>query len=145
MDITEILLVEDNPADARLIMEAFDDFAIKHIINVVENGVEATNYLFKQDKYKNSKTPHLILLDLNLPLKDGREVLKEIKEDEKLRLLPIVILTTSQNEDDVCESYRNYANAYLPKPTDFGEFETLVNVFEEFWFEMALLPKCGMD
>ena len=145
IDLMEVLVVEDNPADARLITEAFNDFAVKHNINVVENGVEATDYLFKKGKYKDSKTPYLILLDLNLPLKDGRAVLKEVKNDEKLRLVPVIILTTSQNEDDVCEAYKNYANAYLPKPTDFEEFERVINIFEEFWFKMALLPKCGID
>ncbi len=145
MDVTEVLVVEDNPADARLITEVFDDFDVKHNINVVKNGVEATDYLFKKGKYKDSKTPHLILLDLNLPLKDGRAVLKEIKKDEKLRLIPIIILTTSKNEDDICESYKNYANAYLPKPTDFDEFERFIGIFEEFWFKMALLPRCGID
>ena len=144
-NIMEVLVVEDNPADTRLIKEAFDGFAIKHNINMVENGLEATNYLFKKGKYKDNKTPNLILLDLNLPLKDGRAVLKEIKKDEELRLLPIIILTTSKNEDDVCEAYKNYANAYLPKPTDFGEFERVIGVFEEFWFKMALLPRCGLD
>ncbi|MGB9980337.1 response regulator [Methanobacterium sp.] len=145
IDLMEVLIVEDNPADARLIKEAFSGFAIKHSINIVNNGLEATNYLFKKGKYKDSKTPNLILLDLNLPLKDGRDVLKEIKKDDKLRLVPVIILTTSKNEDDICEAYKNYANAYLPKPTDFEEFERVVNIFEEFWFNMAILPKCGID
>jgi CheY-like chemotaxis protein len=101
--------------------------------------------LYKRGKYKNCKTPQLILLDLNLPVKDGREVLREIKTDNKLKLIPIIILTTSKNEDDVCEAYRNYASAYIAKPTDFSDFEELIRIFEAFWFRMAILPKCRID
>lgn len=141
----DILIVEDNPADARLIMEAFECFNEKCDIKWVEDGVTASDYLYKKGKYKNCKTPQLILLDLNLPGKNGQELLIEIKSDTKLRLIPIIILTTSNNEDDVCVAYTNYANAYIPKPTDFEEFEELIHIFEVFWFKMAILPKCGMD
>ena len=135
-----MLIVEDNPADVRLIKEVFDGFGTKDQINTVKNGAEAANYLYKKGKYKEVKTPSLIILDLNLPKKDGRELLKEIKRHEKLRLIPIIVLTTSKNEDDVCDSYMNYANAYVTKPTDLNEFVKLINTFEEFWFNQAILP-----
>jgi len=141
----DVLVVEDNPADARLIREAFDCFNEKCDIKLAEDGVEASDYLHKRGKYKNCKTPQLILLDLNLPKKNGRELLIEIKKDDELRLIPIIILTTSNDNKDVCVAYWNYANAYIAKPTDFDEFEELIKVFEDFWFKMAILPKCGMD
>lgn len=140
-----ILIVEDNPADARLIIEVFDGFTIKNKVNIVENGVEALDYLYKRDKYKDVKTPSLIILDLNLPKKDGREVLKEIKQNKELRLIPVVVLTTSRDENDICGAYMNYANAYLTKPTDFNEFIDLINTFESFWFNKAVLPQCKKD
>lgn len=140
-----ILIVEDNPADARLIIEVFDGFTIKNKVNIVENGVEALDYLYKRDKYKDVKTPSLIILDLNLPKKDGREVLKEIKQNKELRLIPVVVLTTSRDENDICGAYMNYANAYLTKPTDFNEFIDLINTFESFWFDKAVLPHCKKD
>ncbi|HML05179.1 MAG TPA: response regulator [Methanobacterium sp.] len=141
----DVLVVEDNPADARLIMEAFDCFNEKCDIKLVEDGVEASDYLYKRGKYNNCKTPQLILLDLNLPKKNGRDLLIEIKNDDKLRLIPIIILTTSNDNNDVCVAYWNYANAYIAKPSDFDEFEELIKIFEAFWFRMAILPKCGMD
>ena len=145
IQFVDILIVEDNPADARLIMEVFDGFTIKNKVSIVENGVEALDYLYKRDKYKDVKTPSLIILDLNLPKKDGREVLKEIKQNKELRLIPVVILTTSRDENDICGAYMNYANAYLTKPTDFDEFIDLINTFENFWFNKVVLPKCGKD
>ena len=145
IQFVDILIVEDNPADARLIMEVFDGFTTKNKVNIIENGVEALDYLYKRNKYKDVKTPRLIILDLNLPKKDGREVLKEIKQNKELRLIPVVILTTSRDENDICGAYMNYANAYLTKPTDFDEFIDLINTFENFWFNKVVLPKCGKD
>ena len=142
MEFVEVLLVEDNPADARLIKEACSGFAIKNEVFVVDNGVDAMEYLFKQGKYENCKTPNLIILDLNLPKKGGREVLKEIKSDSDLKLIPVIVLTTSSNEEDICESYMHYANAYITKPTDFNEFEDVICDFENFWFKRAVLPEC---
>jgi two-component system, chemotaxis family, response regulator Rcp1 len=138
----EILLVEDNPAEARLIVEVFDGFAIKNNITIVTDGDEAMNYLNKKDKYKNRKCPSLIILDLNLPKKDGREVLKVIKYDEKLKIIPVIVLTTSSNEEDVKMAYSNYASAYLTKPSELHEFVKLIKLFEGFWFNCATLPKC---
>ena len=141
----EVLIVEDNPADARLMIEAFDCFADKCNVKVAEDGVKASDYLHKRGEYNDCKTPHLILLDLNLPRKNGRELLVEIKKDNNLKLIPVIILTTSNDEGDVCVAYSNYANAYIAKPTDFDEFEELIKIFEAFWFKMAILPKCGID
>lgn len=140
--IVRVLLVEDNSADARLIKEACGSFAVRNEVDMVENGIEAMEYLYKTGKYKNSKTPNLIILDLNLPKKSGREVLKEVKQDDKLKIIPIIILTTSQDEDDVCNSYKYHANAYITKPADFEEFDELICSFEEFWFNKAILPAC---
>ena len=141
-ETVNVLLVEDNPADARLIKEACGGFTIKNEVNTVENGMDAMEYLYKTGKYKDSKRPNLIILDLNLPKKSGREVLKEVKQDDKLKLIPIIVLTTSQDEDDICNSYKCYANAYVTKPTDFDEFDELICSFEDFWFKKAILPTC---
>ena len=138
----ELLLVEDNPADARLIVEVFDGFHIKNNITLVSSGAEAMDYLHKKGSYKDRKCPSLIVLDLNLPKKDGREVLREVKCDERYRRIPIVVLTTSSHEEDVMASYGHYANAYLTKPADFEDFVALVKTFEDFWFKWATLPKC---
>ncbi|MGB9936706.1 MAG: response regulator [Methanobacterium sp.] len=142
MKMVDTLVVEDNPGDARLIMEAFDGFAVENKINVVPNGAEAMDYLYKNGKYKDVKTPHIIILDLNLPKKDGRSVLKEIKTDSSLRKIPVIVLTTSKDETDICSSYMNYANAYMTKPTDFDDFIDLINTFESFWFSKVILPGC---
>ena len=101
--------------------------------------------MYKKGKYKDYATPNLILLDLNLPKKDGREVLKEIKNNDKLSIIPVIVLTTSRDEGDICGSYRNHANAYVTKPTDFEEFEKLISTFEDFWLKMTILPTCGTD
>jgi len=140
MGTVDILVVEDNPADARLVMEVFNEFDIKTRINVVRDGVKAIDYLYKRDKYKDHKTPNLIILDLNLPKKSGREVLKEIKKEDKLKLIPVVVLTTSRDDRDICESYEYCANAYIAKPADFDEFVRVIRTFEDFWFNTALLP-----
>lgn len=138
----EILLVEDNPAEARLIVEVFDGFAIKNNITIVTDGDEAMDYLNKKGKYKNRKCPSIIILDLNLPKKDGREVLKEIKYDEKLKIIPVIVLTTSSDEGDVKMAYSNYASAFVTKPSELYELVELIKLFEGFWFQLATLPSC---
>ena len=138
--VIDILLVEDNPADARLVVEVFKYFKIKNVIHIVEDGVEAINFLNNKGKYADSPRPDIILLDLNLPRKDGREVLKEIKEDAELKLIPVVILTTSRDEDDIFKTYSNHANCYVTKPVDFDQFINVVKSIEDFWLTMAKLP-----
>jgi DNA-binding response OmpR family regulator len=141
METVDILVVEDNPADARLVVEVFNEFNVKTKINIVEDGIKAMDYLYKRNKYKDYKTPSLIILDLNLPKKNGREVLKEIKNDNKLKLIPVIVLTTSRDDRDICESYEYCANAYIAKPTDFEEFVKVIRTFEDFWFNTARLPR----
>ena len=136
----EILLVEDNPADARLVMEVFKDFKINNKLYHVKDGVDALNYLHHNGKYAETSKPDLILLDLNLPRKDGREVLKEIKEDAELKCIPVVILTTSSAEDDVLKTYCNHANCYIIKPVDFDQFIKVIQSIESFWLTMVKLP-----
>lgn len=138
----EVLLVEDNPAEARLIVEVFDGFKIKNNITIVTDGAEAMEYLHKKGKYEYRKCPSIIILDLNLPKKDGREILKEIKYDENLKIIPVVVLTTSSNEEDVKMAYSNYASAFLTKPSELHELVDLVKLFEDFWFNWATLPEC---
>lgn len=136
----EILLVEDNPADVRLTMEALKECKIINRLNVVEDGVEALDFLHRQGRYADAPRPDLILLDLNLPRKDGREVLAEIKSDERLRLIPTVVLTTSSADEDLLRAYGLHANCYVTKPVDFGRFIEVVQRLEEFWFSIAKLP-----
>ncbi len=138
--VVEILLVEDNPGDVRLIEEAFKEGKIKNNINVVEDGVEAVKYLKKEDKYSHSIRPDLILLDLNLPKMDGREVLKIIKYDDQLKRIPIVILTTSDAEEDILKTYNTYANCFITKPIDLYDFIHVVQYIEDFWFTVVKLP-----
>jgi chemotaxis family two-component system response regulator Rcp1 len=138
----EILLVEDNPADIRLIMEVFKDFTIQNEIHVVRDGITAMNFLYKKGEYKNAPKPDLVLLDLNLPRKDGREVLVEIKENEDLKSIPVVILTTSSAKEDIIKTYSNYANCYITKPVDFDQFLRVINSIEDFWLKVVKLPKC---
>ena len=135
----KILLVEDNPADARLIVEVFKDFK-KSNIYIVEDGVAAMDFLNKKGEYENVPRPDIILLDLNLPKKDGREVLKEIKEDPELRCIPVVILTTSSAIEDIIKTYSNYANCYITKPVDFDQFLKVVQSIENFWLTIVKLP-----
>ena len=139
-NIMNILLVEDNPADARLIEEILKDTDTKNEIYVVKDGVEAMNFLNKKDEYSNTPEPVMILLDLNLPRKDGREVLKEIKHNEQLKHIPIVILTTSSAKDDIMKTYDNYANCYITKPVDFDQFSRVIAAIEDFWFKIVELP-----
>ncbi|MCC7300226.1 MAG: response regulator [Verrucomicrobia bacterium] len=136
----EILLVEDNPGDVRLTKEALKENKIRNNLHVAKDGVEAMCFLRRMAEYKDAPRPDLILLDLNLPKKDGREVLTEIKTDEKLRAIPVVILTTSDAEDDVAKAYQMYANCYIRKPIDLNRFIEVVKVIENFWLSIVELP-----
>ncbi|WP_442941071.1 response regulator [Nostoc sp.] len=136
----EVLLVEDNPGDAQLTRIALEDSKISIHLNVVQDGVEAMAFLRKQEKYVKAAHPDIVLLDLNLPKKDGREVLAEIKGDEKLKRIPVVILTTSQAEEDILKAYNLAANCYITKPVDFDQFVKIVQSIENFWFAIVKLP-----
>lgn len=135
-----ILVVEDNPADIRLTREAFKECKLKNEIYEVHTGTEALAFLNNEGIYENKPKPSLILLDLNLPKMHGNEVLKIIKSDEKLKRIPVVILTSSQSEDDILESYNSYANCYIPKPVGFEQFVEAVKSIEEFWMTVGKLP-----
>lgn len=137
----EILLAEDNPGDARLTVEGFKDAKVKNKITVVEDGIEALAYLRHEGQYANVALPDLILLDLNMPKKDGREVLAEIKADEKLRRIPVLIFTVSSAERDILEAYNLQASAFITKPIDLDEFITVVRSLEEFWLSIVKLPQ----
>lgn len=139
----EILVVEDNPGDARLVVEAFKEGKVWNNLIIVEDGVEAMAFLRKEGKYKNVLRPDLIFLDLNLPKKDGREVLKEIKLDENLRRIPVVILTTSEAEEDIMKTYNYHANCYITKPVDLDKFIEVVKMIEGFWLTVVKLPPNG--
>jgi CheY-like chemotaxis protein len=136
----EILLVEDNPGDVRLMMETFKECKLPNRISVVEDGVEAIAFLRRQGKYPSAPRPHLILLDLNLPRKSGREVLEEIKVDPELRRIPVVVLTTSSAEHDLLRSYDLHANCYINKPVDLEQFVVVVRSIEDFWLTLVKLP-----
>jgi CheY-like chemotaxis protein len=135
-----ILLVEDNLGDARLAMEALKDSKIINVLNHVEDGEEAMNYLTNKGKYADVDRPDLILLDLNLPKKDGREVLKEIKENDDLKRIPVVILTISKAEEDILKSYNFHANCFITKPIDLNQFMKVVKSIEDFWLTIVKLP-----
>jgi len=136
----EILLVDDNPGDIRLTQEALKDSKVLNNLHVVEDGLEALKYLRKKGEFKNEVTPDLILLDLNLPKRNGREVLSEIKEDELLKYIPVVILTISRAEEDILKSYELHANCYITKPVDMNQFIKIVRSIENFWFSLVKLP-----
>ncbi len=136
----EILLVEDNPGDVRLTKEALRDSKVTTRMHVVFDGVQALAFLHREGEYAAVPRPDLILLDLNLPRKSGREVLAEIKGDDDLRRIPVVILTTSQAEQDIIETYNLHANAYVNKPVDLNQFIKVVKSIEDFWFEIVRLP-----
>ena len=137
----QILLVEDNPGDVRLTIEALKEAKVLNKLTVVKDGIEALSLLRRQGQYARAARPDLILLDLNLPKKDGREVLAEIKADDNLKHIPVVILTTSQDEQDVLKSYNLYANCYITKPVDLDQFITVVKSIEDFWLGIVVLPK----
>jgi two-component system, chemotaxis family, response regulator Rcp1 len=138
--VVEILLVEDNEADARLTTEALKEGKVRNRMTVVHDGVEAMAYLKREGKYAGVTRPDLILLDLNLPKMDGREVLAAVKNDEKLRRIPVVILTTSKAEEDIVRTYDLHANCYITKPVDLDQFIQVVKSIDNFWISIVQLP-----
>ena len=136
----EILLVEDNPGDVRLTREALKEGKVYSNLHTVKDGVEAMEFLRRQGKYSSVPRPDIILLDLNLPKKDGREVLQEIKTDDALKRIPVVVLTTSEAEQDILESYELHANCYVTKPVDLDQFIRVVRSIEDFWLAIVKLP-----
>jgi len=136
----EILLVEDNPGDARLTREALAQSKIKNNLSYARDGEEAIAFLRRLPPFSDAPTPDLVLLDLNLPRRDGREVLEDIKKDPKLRHIPVVILTSSQAEEDILRSYRLHANCFITKPVDFEQLTKVVHGIEQFWFTLVKLP-----
>jgi CheY-like chemotaxis protein len=139
----EILLVEDNPGDVRLTKEALKEGRFANLINVAVDGFEAMAFLRREGKYANASRPDLILLDLNLPKKNGREVLADIKADSDLKRIPVVVLTSSQAEKDIVATYNLHANCYITKPVDFEQFICVVRSIEDFWFAVVKLPPRG--
>jgi len=139
-DKVNVLVVEDSPGDARLIAEAFKETKIKTSVQVVRDGVDAMRFLRQNGAYVDAIRPDLILLDLNLPRKDGREVLSEIKHDDHLKQIPVLVLTTSNHPQDIKYSYENHANSYIVKPMDMDSFFQVIKNLEEFWFRVAKLP-----
>lgn len=139
----EILLVEDNPGDVRLTQEALKEGKVRNHLYVVFDGIEALAFLHREGDYTNSVRPDLILLDLNLPRMDGRELLAEIKDDDDLKRIPVVILTTSKAEEDVVKTYNLHANCYITKPVDLDQFITVVQAIEGFWMTIVKLPPNG--
>lgn len=142
--LIEILLIEDNPGDARLVVEGLKEGKVRNNLTIVEDGDEAMEFLRKEGRHENAPRPDLILLDLNLPKKDGREVLKEIKSDENLRRIPIVILTTSKAEEDIMKTYNYHANCYITKPVDLDRFIEIIKAIDDFWLTIVKLPPNGM-
>ncbi|MDA8173292.1 MAG: response regulator [Nitrospiraceae bacterium] len=141
----DILMIEDNPADVKLAREALKDAMLNVSMHSVPDGDKAMAFLRREGEYKDAPQPELILLDLNLPGKDGRQVLKEIKEDSRLKHMPVVVLTTSQAEEDICNAYKLQAGCYIAKPVDFDEFTNVIRAIENFWFNIIKLPprECG--
>jgi len=138
--LIEILLVEDSPGDVDLTREALEGTKIRNTLHVVGDGEEAIAFLRRKGKYADAPRPGLILLDLNLPKKDGREVLAEIKRDKNLKRIPVVVLTTSKEEEDILKSYNLHANCYITKPIDLNQFLRVVKSIEEFWLTIVRLP-----
>jgi two-component system response regulator len=141
----EILLVEDNPVDVMVTKKAFSGGRVYNNLHVAEDGEEAMEFLYKRGKYSSSPSPDLILLDLNLPKKDGREILAEIKRDESLRLIPVIILTTSQDQEDIWRSYELQANCFISKPVDMEQFTKALECLGEFWFTVVRLPSMSEE
>jgi CheY-like chemotaxis protein len=139
----DVLLVEDDPGDTLMIKEAFEDNKVRNRLSTVADGVEALTFLRREGEYGDAPRPDLILLDLNLPRKDGRQVLEEIKADPELRTIPVVVLTTSEAEEDILRSYSLHANAYVTKPVDFDRFIEVVRQIDEFFVEVVRLPQPG--
>jgi len=136
----EILLVEDSPADVRLTIEALKEAKVANRLTVMDDGVKAIDFLQRNGSHSDAPRPDLILLDLNLPRKDGREVLAEIKADPVLRRIPVVVLTTSNAQEDVLKAYELHANCYITKPVDFRQFMKVVKAIEDFWLTIVKLP-----
>ncbi len=136
----EILMVEDNPGDVRLAQEALKGGKVWNHLHVVEDGVSALDFLYRREPYGEAPRPDMILLDLNLPRKDGREVLATIKADKRLQSIPVIVLTSSQAEEDILRAYDLSANCYISKPVDFGQFIKIVRTIEEFWLMIVALP-----
>lgn len=141
MEPIDVLLVEDDPGDTLMIREAFEDNKVRNTLACVTDGVEAMRFLRREGEYADAPRPDLVLLDLNLPRKDGREVLGEIKGDDDLSTIPVVVLTTSQAEEDVLRSYKLHANAYVTKPVDFDRFIDVVRQIDEFFVTVVKLPR----
>jgi chemotaxis family two-component system response regulator Rcp1 len=139
-ETANMLLVEDNPGDVRLIVETLAENKLYNTLNVASDGIEALAYLRKEGRHAGALRPDLILLDLNLPRMDGREVLAEIKSDGDLRRIPVVVLTTSDQDKDVIQSYDQHANCYITKPLDFDQFVRVMHSIENFWFSIVRLP-----
>jgi CheY-like chemotaxis protein len=139
-DLLHILLVEDSPTDVMMTREAMAYYKVLNPLHVVEDGVEAMAYLRREGPHREAPRPGLIILDLNLPRKSGREVLQELKADADLRQIPVVVLTTSKSEEDVARSYGLHANCYITKPVDFDRFVEVVRSINEFWFGVVTLP-----
>ena len=141
LKLVEILLIEDNPGDARLTREALKDGKVRNSLHIVYDGEEATDFLFKRNQYKNAPRPDLIILDLNLPKKNGQEVLAEIKADDSLKSIPVIILTISKQEQDIIRSYNLHANCFLIKPIDLNQFFEVIKSIEDFWLTLVKLPR----
>jgi CheY-like chemotaxis protein len=139
-DLISILLVEDDPGDVLLIREAFSDYKVGNLLHVVSDGVEAMRFVRGEGDQAEHERPDLVLLDLNLPRKSGIEVLTEIKSDPELSTIPVIVLTTSESEEDVMRSYRSHANAYITKPVDFGRFKEVVHQIDDFFIGIVKLP-----
>jgi len=135
-----ILIVEDNPTDVLIAKEGFLNAEMKNTLHVADDGIEAMEFLRQRGKYAAAPRPDLIVLDLNMPRKNGHEVLAEIKADENLKNIPVVILTTSKSEEDISKAYRCHANCYISKPVDFDEFTKVVKTIQDFWFSIVTLP-----
>ena len=140
LKVVDILLVEDNPGDVRLAEEALKDSKIKNNLYVANDGEQAIDFLRQVGEYAGKPKPDIILLDLNLPKKDGREVLAEIKNDDNLKVIPVVVITSSQAEEDILKSYHLHANCYIKKPLDMDQFEKIVKTIQDFWFTIVKLP-----
>ncbi len=136
-----VLLVEDNEDDVELTLEALEDSRVRMEIHVVSNGMSAMAFLRRENGYTDKPRPDLILLDLNLPLMDGREVLKKIREDPDLTDIPIVVLTTSEDEEDILKAYKLHANCYISKPVDFSQFTEIIKQIDGFWLQLVKLPR----
>ena len=139
--VIDVLLVEDDPGDVLMTREAFEEHKLRNTLHVVNDGVEAVAFLRQEGEYEDAPRPGLILLDLNLPRKDGREVLSEVKGDPDLRHIPVVVLTTSEAEEDILRSYSLHANAYVTKPVDFDRFIEAVQMTEDFFMNVVKLPR----